>query len=112
MPQTPPTPVMTNASVKKLNQDVTATRTQRLLDADLARTLLHRDQHDVHQADAGNAQRQRSNKRHQHLQTGRDDAELGELLHQVGDKNGVVIGRGKSMRLRRAWPASADSVVS
>src|ERR1035441_9311416 len=38
---------------KKLNDDVAPARAQSFFDADFASALLHRDEHDVHEADAG-----------------------------------------------------------
>src|SRR5580698_4052504 len=45
---------------KKLHQDVPLSRAESLLYTDLACALLHADQHDVHQADACDTQRQRT----------------------------------------------------
>ena len=45
--------------------------------------LLHGHQHDVHQPDAGNAQRQRSDEQQQHLERDGHNAELRQLLHQI-----------------------------
>ena len=80
MPHNPPTPVITNASAQELDQDVLARCTQCLLYTNLAGALLHRHQHDVHQANARNSQRQRSDKRHQHLQSSLDNTKLRQLL--------------------------------
>src|SRR5207302_7533083 len=52
---------------EKLEENVSLVRAQRLLDADFAGTLLHRDQHDVHQPDAANAQGQSADEGEQNL---------------------------------------------
>ncbi len=52
---------------QKLKEDVALVRAQGLFDADFAGALLHRDQHDVHQADAADAQGQRSDEGEQNL---------------------------------------------
>ena len=43
---------------QELQQDLAALRAERLAHADLARPLLHVDEHDVHDADAADGQRQ------------------------------------------------------
>ena len=60
---------------QKLNEDMTAARAQRLFDADLPSALLHGYQHDVHQADAGDAQRQRAHQSKQNRQRNGQQAE-------------------------------------
>ena len=45
-------------------------RAQGLFDADFAGALLHRDQHDVHQADAADAERERADEGQQNLERG------------------------------------------
>ena len=52
---------------QKLQQDMPFPRAQGLLDSDLARSLLHAHQHDIHQPDTRNTQRQRADKQQQHL---------------------------------------------
>ena len=54
-------------------------RAERFFDADLAGALLHGHQHDVHEADAGDAQRERADHGEQHLQRDGQDAELAQL---------------------------------
>src|SRR5262249_20451210 len=78
---------------EKLNQDVALTRTQGFLDADLARALGYGDQHDVHQSDSANAEREESDKRQQDLDAGRDDAELADVFHQVPDEYSLLVLR-------------------
>ena len=82
-------------------------RAEGLFDADLAGALLHADQHDVHQADAGDAERERSDEEQQGLQAERDDAELRELLHDVGDVDGVVVGGAEAVRCGEGRCAAA-----
>ena len=52
---------------QKLQQDLAAFRAERLAHADLARPLLHVDEHDVHDADAADRQRQHADEREHDL---------------------------------------------
>ena len=70
---------------QKLEEDVAAARAQRLLDADFAGALRDGDEHDVHQADAADAQRQGADETEQNLEADGDDFELVNLLHQIDD---------------------------
>ncbi len=67
------------------------------LDADLAGSLLHADEHDVHEADAGDAEGEGADKEQEGFERERDEAELRELLHDVGDEDGVAVGRPKGV---------------
>ncbi len=71
---------------QKLQEDVPAARAERFLDSNLARALRHRDQHDVHEADAADSKSQSADEAQQNLQADRDDFELVDLLHQVEDQ--------------------------
>jgi len=64
---------MAMAFGEELQHDVAAARAQGFLHADLAGALLHGDQHDVHEADAGDAQGERADQREQHLQGEREN---------------------------------------
>src|ERR1700674_2824475 len=77
---------------EELGEDVPALRAQRLLHANLTRPLRDRNQHDIHQADAADAERKRADETHQHLQPESDDFELMELRHQVEYFHGLVVG--------------------
>src|SRR6266446_3412738 len=68
-------------------------RAQRLLHADLPRSLLHGNQHDVHQANAADSQGQRTDKSEQHFESSAHDRELVIILLEVGDEHGSVIVR-------------------
>src|ERR1039458_3980 len=70
-----------------------------LFHADLTGSLLHGHQHDVHQANARNAQRERSHHGKQHLQGNCQHVELSQLRHQVGHVDGVVV-RGPEVMSR------------
>ena len=74
-PASPPAKVMTSASARNWNKICFFFAPKRFQHTDLARALLHRDQHDVHQAHAADAQRKRPDERHQDLQPERDDVE-------------------------------------
>ena len=80
--------------------------TQSLLHANFAGTLLHGDEHDVHQTNAGDAQRQRSHHGQEHLQRHGQNVKLRKLRHQIGHKNRVVVRRfevvGGAQRLAQA----------
>ena len=77
---------------EELQQNVSAARAQRLFHSDLSRPLRHRDQHDVHQADAANAQRQRADEAQQNFQADGDDFELVNLFHEVKYAHRAAIG--------------------
>ena len=66
-------------------------RAQRLFHADLARTLLHRNQHDVHQPDAADAERQRANESQQDFERRSHDRELVKVLLEIGDEDSALI---------------------
>src|SRR5467141_984587 len=70
-------------------------RAQRLLHADFPRSLLHRNQHDVHQPDAANSQGQRTYESQQHPESSAHDRELVIILLEVGDEYGSVIIRAE-----------------
>ena len=52
---------------QELEEDVALAAAERLFHADFARALRHRHQHDVHQADAADAERQRADEAQQNL---------------------------------------------
>ena len=85
---------------QKLKEDVSPARAQRFLDADLARALSDGDEHDVHQADAADAERERADERQQNLEADGDDLELVHLHHKVKDHQGAAVG-GIEFVLRR-----------
>src|ERR1039458_1475651 len=76
---------------QELKQDVATPAAEGLFHADLAGALGHRYQHDVHQADAANAQGQRPDEGQQDLQARGDDLELLQLLHHVEDEYGALV---------------------
>src|ERR1019366_1456593 len=78
---------------QELKEDVATPAAERLFHANLARALGHRYQHDVHQSDAANAQRQRADEGQQNLQARGDDLELLQLLHHVEDEYGALVIR-------------------
>src|SRR5579864_7872155 len=71
---------------QKLHEDIPGSRAQSLFHTNLARTLRHRDQHDVHQPDAADTQGHCADHPKQALQHGRHDAELRELFLRVEHK--------------------------
>src|SRR6202051_3584147 len=72
-------------------------RAQRLLHADLPRSLLHRNQHDVHQANAADSQGQRADEGEQHFESSGHDCELVIVLLEVGDEHSSAIVRTEIM---------------
>ena len=52
---------------QELKENVPAPRTESFLHADLAGTLRHRNQHDVHQSDAADAERQQADEAQQNF---------------------------------------------
>ncbi len=72
-------------------------RPQRHADADLARPLGHRDEHDVHHADAADEQRQEGDADHHHVEA------AGDLV--VEPEQGLVGHRREVVVLVRAQPA-------
>src|ERR1035437_7924269 len=68
---------------EELQQDVPPLRAQGFLHANLTRALRDRNQHDIHQADAADAECKRADETHQDLQPERNDFELMDLSHQV-----------------------------
>src|SRR5271157_422009 len=80
---------------QKLDQNVPLARAQGFFDADLLGALLHRDQHDVHQPDTGDAQRQGADKQEQHLERDSHNLELRKLLLEIGHEDRLMIRRPK-----------------
>ena len=111
MPAAPPTAGDDHGFGEKLQEDVPLARAESFFYADLAGALLHADQHDVHQADAGDAERERADEEQQDLQAERDDAELRELLHDVGDVDGVVVRGPEAVRRREGVAQGAFDVL-
>src|SRR5208283_2406144 len=68
-----------------------APRAKSFLYADLARALRNRDQHDVHQANAADAQREQSDETEKNFDTGGDDAKIEEIGKHVKDEDGAFV---------------------
>src|SRR6266852_9395818 len=86
-------------------------RAQRLLHADFPRSLLHRNQHDVHQPDAADAQGQRTDKGEQHFESSAHDGELVKVLLEVGDEHGSVIVRPEVVVASEYGPHHAGELL-
>ena len=99
MPTAPPIRVSTSASARNCSADVALPRAERPAQADLAHALVHRDQHDVHDADAADAERERADEDEQHLQADGD---------AVDDRAGTPRGRTSGWRACR-WARSAGA---
>src|SRR5664279_4643241 len=76
---------------QKLKEDVAPTATEGLFHADLSGALGDRYQHDIHQSDAADAQRQRADESQQYLQARGDDLELLQLPHHIEDEHGALV---------------------
>ena len=89
---------------QELRQDVAVFRAEGFAQADLARALRHRDQHDVHDADAADEQRDRRHRDQEPRQRAGDRAErVGQRL--LGLDGEVVLGRiGDVVRLFERQP--------
>src|SRR5260370_15516775 len=72
---------------QELNEDVAPARSQRFFYADLTGALRHRDQHDVHQLYATDAQGERGHEGQQHLEGHGDDLPVVHRLHGVPDED-------------------------
>src|SRR5258706_8778704 len=66
-------------------------RSQGLLNANLAGALGHRNQHDVHQADAADAEGQKSDEAKQDFDSSADDLKIEQVGEDVEDKNCPLI---------------------
>src|ERR1017187_3709497 len=77
---------------QKLEENMPAARSERFLDADLTGALGHGNKHDVHQADAADAQRERADEAEQNLQADGDELELVNLHHQIKDIQSATVG--------------------
>src|ERR1700730_12095762 len=78
---------------EKLKEDVGFVRAQRLFYADFAGALLHRDQHDVHEADDPDAEGERADKCEDPSDHGDYDAKLVKVLLEVGHEYGAAVVR-------------------
>src|SRR5664279_2933967 len=77
---------------QKLEEDVPPSRPQRLLHSDFSGALGDGDEHDVHQADAADAQREGADESEQNLETESDDLELVDLLHEIEHHECAAVG--------------------
>src|SRR3984893_18709460 len=68
-----------------------AMRAQSLLHADLARALRYRDQHDVHQSHAADAEREQADKSQQDLDPRANDLQIHQIRENVEDENATLI---------------------
>src|SRR5437016_1912029 len=76
----------------ELQKNVAFAGPQRLLNSDLAGALGHRDQHDVHQPNPTDSQRESANERQKHLKSQGDDLDGIHLLHGVEYEDRAMIG--------------------
>ena len=79
---------------QELNQDVGLAGAHGFADADLIGALGHRDQHDVHDADAAHQQADGAEHHHHQERHGGDLAEIGDHLFGGGEREvvGLVVG--------------------
>src|SRR6266571_9236503 len=76
---------------QELREDVAAARAERFFHADFAGALSDGNQHYIHQANAADAERERSDQSEQHLQGHGNDLPVVEVLHSVPDKHGARV---------------------
>src|SRR5258708_38640796 len=86
-------------------------RAQRLFHSNLARSLLNRDQHDVHQADTADSQSQRADEGEQYFERSGHDRELVVVLLEVGDEHSSVIVRTKVVVASEHRPHHAGELL-
>ena len=96
---------------EELNEDVALARAEGFFDADFAGALLHGDEHDVHEADAGDAKGERAHQGEKNLERDGKNLELVEL--RCGDwRRGWRRGRwgGSDERRRgfRGWSSRSS----
>ena len=101
MPAMPPTRLRNTASVEELQQHMQSARADRHAQADLARALGHRDQQDIHDADAADEERDRGDggeqQRHDLAASLRGAGDLTEVAHgEVVDVPRPVSGAGST----------------
>ena len=97
MPMRPPRPGQRERLDQELGEDVAAPGADRLADADLAGPLADRDQHDVHDPDAADDQRDRGDAPEQQRQRAADRVGRLEQLRLVEDREVVVVGRREAV---------------
>ena len=95
MPMRPPMQREGQRLDEELGEDVAATRADRLADADLAGPLADRDQHDVHDPDAADDQRDRGDAAEEQRQRRGDRRRGLEQLGLVEDVEVGGVGRGQ-----------------
>ncbi len=76
---------------QELREDVAAARAEGLEQADLARALGDRDEHDVHDADAADAKRHRADDAQKNLERGAELHDLVRVFDGVPRGNGLVV---------------------
>ena len=76
---------------EELKQNVPAPRAQGFLYANLAGALRHRHQHDVHQPNAADAERQQADEAEQNLDSDCDDLQFAQLVHAVEHEYGSLV---------------------
>jgi hypothetical protein len=72
---------------------VRLSRAERFEQADLSRSLRHRDQHDVHNPDASNPKRHRADNSKQKVQSRAELHDLGRIGNRIPARNGLVVLR-------------------
>ena len=96
----------TTASSRNCQQDVRGVGAERLADADLARPLGDRDEHDVHDADAGDDQRDDADDEGADLDAGGGLVEVADRA-VVGEHVEVVLLARVDAARRRAAPRAS-----
>ena len=97
---------------QKLEQNRAARRADRFQNADLARSLRHRNQHDVGEADAADRQRQRADQSQQHLQRGRHGVDDFHEFVEDDHLQRAFVGRREIMHARQHGPHILDRLLA
>src|SRR5580658_1570156 len=102
---------------EELSLDVPFTGAQSTPQADFPNALIDRDEHDVHDADAADSEREDADKDEQHLQSDGDAVDDGAELFAAEHLNGLLVAgrellaggdRGENLRLRARLELRCD----
>ena len=106
---TPPASEMIVVSIRNWRIDVALLGADRAADADLARPLHHAGEHDVHDPDAADQQRDRGDRHHDHLEDALRAALLGEQLRRRDDREVAGVSRCATVSRPRSSAAAAGT---
>ena len=96
----------------ELNHDVPSLGADRAADADLARPFRHRDEHDIHDADARGQQRDRADNDHADAHGHRKSVELLRSRESLEKISKSSSSPGGTLRATRRMPRTCSTVSS